>query len=358
MSDEKFVITKRDLSDPRIDEILLVEKAAKRPISASDRAPVNMGLMYNPIFYTGFAGFIGAFLAWAIIEPMIHRSKTSEEGIGLLLLFPVTSALIGFTVGLVEGIMSRNFTKALKCGLIGLGVGLAWGAIGTIIANIVFGTLLGVGAGLFPPQKGPEGKIVLGGGLLFMLMVARSVAWTVVGGGMGLGQGVALASKKMILNGIVGGVLGGFIGGLLFDPIGVIVDKFSPGASGAISRSVGLCVIGILVGMFLGIVESLSKQAWFIMKSGMLRGKQFIVYTNPMVIGSSPKCDIYLFKDPAVEPRHAEVKQLGSKFEVHDLKSSQGVFVNGTRVESKILEKGDIVVIGESILEFDQKVVG
>ena len=77
-----------------------------------------------------------------------------------------------------------------------------------------------------------------------------------------------------------------------------------------------------------------------------------------MVIGSSPTCDIYLFKDPAVEPRHAEVKQLGSKFEVHDLKSSQGVFVNGTRVESKILEKGDIVVIGESILEFDQKVVG
>ena len=143
MSEEKIVITKRELSDPRVEEILIVEKAAKRPISASDRAPVDMGLLYNPIFYTAIAGLIGSLIAWGLLEPMIHASHGGDEGhLGLLLLFPLSSAFIGFSVGIIEGIMSRNFTKAIRSGIIGFGVGLAWGTIGIIVAGIVFQTLL------------------------------------------------------------------------------------------------------------------------------------------------------------------------------------------------------------------------
>ena len=54
---------------------------------------------------------------------------------------------------------------------------------------------------------------------LLMLMMGRAAAWAVAAIPAGIGQGIALREKKVILNGIVGGVLGGLVGGLLFDPI-------------------------------------------------------------------------------------------------------------------------------------------
>jgi hypothetical protein len=355
MTEEKLVITKSELKSQHIDEIVMMEQAAKRPLSPTERAPVETNLLFNPMVYTAVAGFLGALAAWLLLEPMITKTVGKESGIGLSLMLPVCSMMIGLSVGLIEGLMSRNFFKSFRCGLIGAGVGLAWGVVGIIIAGISFNLLLMVGVMIFPPPAEMTGRPT--GGLLFMFITARAVAWTIVAGGMGLGQGTALASKKLLLNGIVGGLMGGFLGGLLFDPIGYLNEAIFPGSIyiGSISRLIGISVIGSFVGFFLGLVESLSKEAWFIMKTGPLRGKQFVIYNNPMVIGSSPKCDIYIFKDPAIEPRHAEVFQVGSKFEIRDCNSPQGIFVNNARVKTKMLEKGDLVVIGESVLEFDSR---
>ena len=353
MSEEKIVISRFDLRDPKIDEVIMTEQAARRPMTAVERAPVETSLLYNPIFYTSVAGTFGAFLAWLVCEPFI--TDGGKTGFGVFMLFPLTAASIGLMIGFVEGFMSRNFVKAAKCGLVGLGVGLAWGIVGLFAAGMSFGLLLGIGASFFPPTMDGE-KTQLNAGLILSLMIARSFAWTIVGTGMGVGQGIALASKKLILNGVVGGLLGGFMGGLFFDPVSLIGEKLMGEMSGAPSRAIGIAVIGLSVGVFLGLIESISKEAWFTMKTGPLRGKQFIVYNNPMVIGSSPKCDIYIFKDPAIEPRHAEVHQIGSKFELRDCTSPQGVFINGGRIQKKVLEKGDVIVIGESVLEFDQKI--
>ena len=40
---------------------------------------------------------------------------------------------------------------------------------------------------------------------------------------MGLAQGIALRSKRLLLYGLLGGVVGGLLGGLLFDPIDIIL---------------------------------------------------------------------------------------------------------------------------------------
>lgn len=358
MTSDKVVITKQDLRDPRLDDFLALEQAARRPLSAAERAPAETGLLLNPMFYTGLAGIIGAVVAWMIVEPMIIKAPGDEDGIGLLLMLPVASALIGLAVGVIEGAMSRNPGKALRCGAIGFGVGLAWGVVGIFLAGIVFQSVLALGATLFLAHRGAKYEDLGLGGLFFMMMSARAIAWTFIGAGMGLGQGIALASRKLFMNGMVGGLLGGFLGGILFDPIALSCMKLVPRSlisPGSLSRVIGLSVIGLLIGVLIGLVESLSKEAWFIMKTGPLRGKQFIFYNNPMIIGSSPKCDIYIFKDAAIEPRHAEVFQIGAKFELRDRNSPQGIFVNGRQVRTRVLEKGDIVVIGQSILEFDQR---
>lgn len=353
-----IVINKRDLRDPHIEEMLQMEQAARRPLTPTERAPVETALWLNPIVYTSVAGLLGAILAWAVIEPLITKTARNETGIGLVLMIPIAAALIGCFVGLIEGIMSRNISKAARCGGIGLGIGLAWGIAGMILGGIVIQMIWAVGASMFisrPPGPVEDPLALLTPGMVFMIISGRALAWTIVGAGMGVGQGWALGSKKLFLNGLVGGLLGGFLGGLVFDPIGLVLTKTGLASSGAVSRLIGLGIIGAMVGIFIGLVENLTKDAWLVMKSGALRGKQFVIYHNPTVIGSSPKCDIYIFKDPAVEPKHAEIRQVGGKFELVDNKSPQGVFVNAQRITRKILEKGDVIVIGESLLEFQQK---
>ena len=80
----------------------------------------------------------------------------------------------------------------------------------------------------------------------------------------GIGQGIALRENKVLLNGLLGGVLGGLLGGLVFDPISVFFT--SPDGQAIVSRAIGFTLIGLMVGLFVGIVEQWTKSAWLLMR--------------------------------------------------------------------------------------------
>jgi pSer/pThr/pTyr-binding forkhead associated (FHA) protein len=74
------------------------------------------------------------------------------------------------------------------------------------------------------------------------------------------------------------------------------------------------------------------------------------------LIGSSPRSDIYIFKDSKVMPTHAKIQKKGNKYEIIDNSKGVGVYVNSKKInESKILEDNDEIILGQSILEFQQK---
>ena len=157
----------------------------------------------------------------------------------------------------------------------------------------------------------------------------------------------------MILNGLLGGVLGGLLGGMLFDPISMI---FPPTNGEAwLSRCIGFTIIGLMVGLFVGMVEQWTKSAWLLMRAGPLAGKQFVIFRNPTVLGSSPKAEVYLFKDEAIEPRHALIHDLGGRFEIEDLNTADGTYVNGIPIHRQLLKAGDQIVLGKTVLEFALK---
>jgi hypothetical protein len=168
-----------------------------------------------------------------------------------------------------------------------------------------------------------------------------------------MGQGIALRERKVILNGIVGAVLGGLIGGLLFDPISLVLTTADGQAS--YSRAVGIAAIGAFVGLFVGLVEGWTKPAWLLMQKGPLAGKQFILFKDTTVLGSSPKADVYLFKDDAIEPRHALVINRGGRFEIEDGNTRDGTYVNGIAITRTQLADGDQIVLGKTVLEFSMK---
>jgi Protein of unknown function (DUF3662)/FHA domain len=73
---------------------------------------------------------------------------------------------------------------------------------------------------------------------------------------------------------------------------------------------------------------------------------------DKLVIGRSRECDITL-NDPNVSRRHAEIRRENGAFWIIDLKSTNGVEVNGERVERARLNHSDTIMIGKTELTFE-----
>jgi predicted component of type VI protein secretion system len=82
-------------------------------------------------------------------------------------------------------------------------------------------------------------------------------------------------------------------------------------------------------------------------------GKRMLVSQGGAVIGRSRDCDIVL-SDPNVSRRHAEIRaDARGGWVVHDLGSTNGVRVNGTRVAgSSPLQPGDRIAVGTAEIRF------
>ena len=80
--------------------------------------------------------------------------------------------------------------------------------------------------------------------------------------------------------------------------------------------------------------------------------KRTVLSGSRLLIGRSRDCDITI-DDPNVSRRHAELRNEDGRWVVADLGSTNGVKVNGRRVERAALEPGDELVFGLARLRFE-----
>ncbi|HEV7671883.1 MAG TPA: FHA domain-containing protein [Thermoanaerobaculia bacterium] len=281
------------------------------------------------------------------IEPLRDQSRASETA-GLLL-FAVVAAMIGLGIGATDGIVCRVPRRAILGGLVGALVGFVGGLFSGVIAGVLY-TPLSTAASVQLASPSPTVRSM---GFLFQ-MVARMMAWSLAGAAMGLGQGIALRSKKLLSHGFLGGLIGGMLGGLLFDPLDLVVlgaDRV--GADQA--RLIGLAVIGIAVGTMIGVVELLTRDAWLRMVEGPLAGKEFLMFREVMNIGASPRSEIYLFNDPKVAQTHATIRMIGDECEIAARDAVSPLLVNGQPVRNSRLRQGDRIQIGDTSFLFEQR---
>jgi len=66
---------------------------------------------------------------------------------------------------------------------------------------------------------------------------------------------------------------------------------------------------------------------------------------NEVIIGRIPDCDIQLLVDN-VSRKHARIIYHNEEYQIEDLGSTNGVYVNGIKVEKCILRENDIIEIG------------
>ena len=59
--------------------------------------------------------------------------------------------------------------------------------------------------------------------------------------------------------------------------------------------------------------------------------------------------------DPAVSRKHAGIRKLDAAYELADLGSTNGVYVNGHKVPKKTLEPGDVIRVGNTEAVFKRE---
>lgn len=282
-------------------------------------------------------GALGGFIGWAVLEPMPFTHIHEKNLVELYRDDAIFGAIMGFFMGGAMGVafslwqgrrLSRFAVSSALLGMLG-------GSLGLVIGERVFQMLVPTGEDFFSLLP------------TLQKVVARSIGWLAVGAVVGWSMGLITRSKWRAKRGAIGGAIGGFIGGLLFDFLPFIFY------TDAISRMVALTSIGGLVGFASALAEELTKKAWIKVLSGRKEGKEYIVDKDEFYIGRDELCDLGLFGDRTILPKHALIIRKDHSYEIRDL--GGGVILNGQAVSSAILNDGDRLQIGSYTLLFQMK---
>src|SRR5712692_5516319 len=184
---------------------------------------MNSAVDRRELIFKALAGLAGGAIGWIPVELASHGHTITESESSWTL---------------VGGFVSMS----ILAGLIG-------GAILAIPENyysdLAFTAILSAGGwGVGQP------------GSMLYLFLGRLVGWTLMGLMLGVGVGLASLSPKNIVKGAAGGWVGGFVGGISFDLVGSLSN------TGLLSRFLGLSLIGLMIGLFIGLVQELTKSAW------------------------------------------------------------------------------------------------
>jgi hypothetical protein len=292
-------------------------------------------------FYLGLAGLVGAFLAWAICEPTFS-DETDTLTFGSAFMFPMMAVFMSVGFASADSAISQAWGEFIKKFLLAVFVG----GILAFIAEMLAGLIMVQGVKVLlgdNPESTPQQ--LLGNPALWFL---RGFAWLTFGAVAGILYGLFDKSGKKVLYGFLGGMAGAFIGGLLFDPINYFVFR----DSASLSRVVGMCILGLITGVAIGLVENALKEKWLYIMAGPLAGKQFVLYKDRTTMGSSQSCDIYLFKDTTIQPAHAIIQNIGKAAQI----TAAGVtLVNNRPVTSQRLNSGDSIQIGKYTFLYHEK---
>ncbi|MBT6201591.1 MAG: FHA domain-containing protein [Bacteroidetes Order II. Incertae sedis bacterium] len=77
---------------------------------------------------------------------------------------------------------------------------------------------------------------------------------------------------------------------------------------------------------------------------------------NETIIGRSEECDLS-FPNNEISSEHCSLVSSGGRFTLTDLSSTNGTFVNGSRITSQVLEEGDVIHLGPIPFKFSKGVL-
>lgn len=291
------------------------------------------------------AGVIGMLAAWIVMEPTplmpdVERDIAYSQ---TFLIGLIAGTSVGLMLGIAESLSAASSRHAIKGIAVSAAFGAAGGIIGLTMGSRVYSVLFTMAhsAGLFS---------------FLLKLIGRGFGWALIGALIGISHGVATTNTKKIINGGVGGFVGGGLGGSVFEILVWMnkggVANFAP----AMIRFIAFSVTGAAIGLFLGFVAEITKQAWLIKLVGRNEGREILLNRPVTVLGRDEYADIPVFGDPDVAERHAVITALGNRHQIEDAGSFYGTRLNGNKLTGReFLTDGDLLEIGKTKFKYGDK---
>jgi hypothetical protein len=350
----KIVITTGDTEDARTVSVSQQMKKAEEYATVrevGDFTSANRGgVTLIAVLIMAGSGILGGIVAFALnkFSDVLVNWENQSAWVGNLTFTFLMAFAIGLTILAIDSATQRNAKK--------LGTSLGIGAPVAIAAGLMVG---GIAHLIYSPwttsiYEQAQNQVQLGiivseaqyiDFVTGKLHWARGVAWSIVGIAAGLTIGIASKSARRLLVTTLGGFVGGFFGGFIFD--------FFSGESSA--QIFGMIVTGLLIGLSMALIEQAAKSRWIEIVTGGMAGKQFILYKTDLTIGSSPRADITLIKDPAIPELAARLTIQGNQAILESLNPSLPVSVNNQVATRTVLTDGAQLTFGSSIVRYREK---
>jgi pSer/pThr/pTyr-binding forkhead associated (FHA) protein len=252
--------------------------------------------------------------------------------------------VVGLFVGGYDG-----YTRGGKVHLIrGLSLGLVFGAVGAMFGSGLGSTLANAIAGKGWDDSG-----------LATQTLGRTLVFVPIGLFLGAAIGGSSLTAKRVIQGAIGGAIGGAVGGGLFDTIGKIFSKAiltvqgqTHGEVGGPPRAIAFMIMGAAIGLFIGLVERLTRSAWIRIQYGRNEFKEFSIDSSQTFLGRSESATVPLMGDPNVQPSHAQIQKQGPNYVLIDGGSAVGTVLNGQFVQQAVLTSGSTIQIASFSLQF------
>jgi len=284
--------------------------------------------------YNALVGAWGGLLAWLLLDLLIERLfgvRLTNVWLDASLNGAIVGMCIGALVSGFGGLAAARFLLLARGLIVGLFTGVLGGVLGLLAGQAAF---------------------QLGGILSAEVLVRgmfRALGWAIFGAGIGVAEGVMTLSPKRFLFGGLGGVIGGFAGGILFALIERVLNLQ------LFNRALGFAILGACIGLFVGLIPDLLKEAWLkVVSSGRNEGSEFLLDKQVNTIGSAERRDVALFGDNAIAPKHAEIRQESGQFVLHAL-AGQRVEVDDRPATRVALQDGARVRIGATKMVFRRR---
>jgi hypothetical protein len=277
-------------------------------------------------YYYALLGAIGGLVGWQVSD-LLGLSFASNLYLSEALVGALIGLSVGLFIGLTEGALTRNPVHALKSGVFSGLLGLGAGAIGLPLSEFLFQS---VGAGV----------------------IGRALGWGVFGLLIGLAEG--MVGRTQAWKGMLGGFIGGALGGILLESVhNWLRDPLT-------GKAAGLVLLGACVGAFISLIAVLLSRAWLEVKSGKLKGTEFMLDKfmskgfPSIAIGSSPLKSEIVLPDPDIAPQHAMLSGDGMSFNLKDM-SLSGTFINNRKVERVQLTNGQRIRMGNTEMVYHER---
>jgi hypothetical protein len=277
-------------------------------------------------YYYALLGAIGGLVGWQVSD-LLGLSFASNLYLSEALVGALIGLSVGLFIGLTEGALTRNPIHALKSGAFSGLLGLGAGAIGLPLSEFLFQS---VGAGV----------------------IGRALGWGVFGLLIGLAEG--MVGRTQAWKGMLGGFIGGALGGILLESVHNWLQDPLTG------KAAGLVLLGACVGAFISLIAVLLSRAWLEVRSGKLKGTEFMLDKfmskgfPSIAIGSSPLKSEIVLPDPDIAPQHAMLSGDGMSFNLKDM-SLSGTFINNRKVERVQLANGQRIRMGNTEMVYHER---